>query len=87
MYFGTFGVFVIFNIGLVAPNSIATVVVLRFLAGSFGSSPLTNAGGVVADIFSAKERGLAMSIFSAAPFMGPVCGPIIGGTVMLKRHL
>jgi MFS family permease len=30
-------------------------------------------------LFSANERGLAMSIFSAAPFMGPVLGPIIGG--------
>jgi hypothetical protein len=41
--------------------------------------PLTNAGGVIADLFSANERGLAMSVFSAAPFMGPVLGPIIGG--------
>ncbi|KAK5050331.1 MFS siderochrome iron transporter 1, partial [Cryomyces antarcticus] len=30
-------------------------------------------------MFSASERGLAMSLFSAAPFMGPVFGPIVGG--------
>ena len=42
-------------------------------------SPLTNAGGATADIFEAKERGLALSVFSAAPFMGPVLGPILGG--------
>lgn len=80
LYFSTFAVFVVFNIGLTCPNNIATVIVLRFLAGSFGSSPLTNAGGVVADLFSARERGLAMSVFSAAPFLGPVVGPVIGGT-------
>ena len=53
--------------------------ILRFFAGAFGSSPLTNAGGVIADMFSAKQRGIAMSIFAAAPFLGPVLGPIIGG--------
>lgn len=53
--------------------------ILRFFAGAFGSSPLTNAGGVIADMFSAKQRGIAMSLFAAAPFLGPVLGPIIGG--------
>ena len=57
------------------PLTPTLVIILRFFAGSFGSSPLTNAGGVVADLFAAKERGLAMSVFSVAPFMGPVLGP------------
>ena len=52
---------------------------MRFFAGAFGSSPLTNAGGVIADMFSASQRGLAMSIFAAAPFLGPTIGPIVGG--------
>ncbi|KAK4893303.1 MFS siderochrome iron transporter 1, partial [Elasticomyces elasticus] len=30
-------------------------------------------------MFAANDRGLAMSLFSAAPFMGPVLGPIVGG--------
>jgi hypothetical protein len=55
--------------------------VLGFFAGAIGSSPLTNAGGVIADMFSANERGLAMTLFAAAPFMGPVLGPIVGGFV------
>ena len=55
------------------------MIILRFFAGAFGSSPLTNAGGVIADMFPAKQRGLAMSLFAAAPFLGPVLGPIIGG--------
>ncbi|KAL4913144.1 major facilitator superfamily domain-containing protein [Aspergillus aurantiobrunneus] len=52
---------------------------LRFFAGAFGSSPLTNAGGVIADMFPASERGLAMTLFASAPFFGPVLGPVIGG--------
>lgn len=61
-----------------APNMTA-LIVLRFFAGAFGSSPLTNAGGTISDLFNANQRGLAMSMFAAAPFMGPVIGPIVGG--------
>jgi MFS family permease len=81
LYITTYGMLTAFNAGAAGSQNIATVTVLRFLAGSFGSSPLTNAGGVIADMFPAKERGLAMSIFAAAPFMGPVLGPIVGGFV------
>jgi MFS family permease len=79
LYITTYGALTAFNAGAAGANSMTTLLVLRFLAGSFGSSPLTNAGGVIADMFSAKERGLAMSIFSVAPFMGPALGPIVGG--------
>jgi MFS family permease len=71
--------FAAFNAGCAGAQNMWTILILRFFAGSFGSSPLTNAGGVVADMFSAKERGLAMSLFSLAPFMGPVLGPLVGG--------
>ncbi|KAF1964914.1 MFS multidrug transporter-like protein [Bimuria novae-zelandiae CBS 107.79] len=79
VFFGTFLAFVAFNAGAAGSQNIWTLLILRFFGGAFGSSPLTNAGGVVADLFAAKERGLAMSIFSCAPFMGPVLGPIVGG--------
>jgi multidrug resistance protein len=81
LFIGTYAALTAFNAGAAGSQNIATVTILRFLAGAFGSSPLTNAGGVIADMFPAKERGLAMSIFAAAPFMGPVLGPIVGGFV------
>ncbi|KAI9931943.1 hypothetical protein MW887_009444 [Aspergillus wentii] len=68
-----------FNCGAAGAQNAWTLIILRFFAGSFGSSPLTNAGGVIADMFPAKQRGIAMSVFAAAPFLGPVLGPIIGG--------
>ncbi|KAJ5091461.1 hypothetical protein NUU61_006331 [Penicillium alfredii] len=68
-----------FNAGSAGAQNSWTLIILRFFAGSFGSSPLTNAGGVIADMFPAKQRGIAMSLFAAAPFLGPVLGPIIGG--------
>jgi MFS family permease len=66
----------VFNAGATGSKNIQTLIILRFLAGAFGSSPLTNAGGVIADMFPASHRGLATSIFAAAPFLGPVIGPI-----------
>ena len=81
LYVTTYGMLTVFNAAAAGSNSIATLIVLRFFAGAFGSSPLTNAGGVIADMFAARQRGLAMSLFAAAPFMGPVLGPIVGGFV------
>jgi MFS family permease len=63
-----------FNAGAAGSQNIQTLIILRFFAGAFGSSPLTNAGGVIADMFPATQRGMAMSVFAAAPFLGPVLG-------------
>lgn len=79
LFFITYGVLSAFNAGAAGSQNIETLVILRFFAGAFGSSPLTNAGGVIADMFPASQRGLAMSVFAAAPFMGPTLGPIVGG--------
>ncbi|TGO88333.1 hypothetical protein BPOR_0169g00120 [Botrytis porri] len=79
LFFGTYAMLTVFNAGAAGAQNIQTLLIMRFLAGAFGSSPLTNAGGVIADMFSACDRGVAMSIFAAAPFLGPVIGPIVGG--------
>ncbi|KDN67199.1 putative major facilitator superfamily transporter [Colletotrichum sublineola] len=79
MFFISYGLLTAFTAGGAGANSIATVLVLRFFAGSFGSSPLSNSGGVITDIFPDSERGLAVCFFSAAPFLGPTLGPILGG--------
>ncbi|OQE31605.1 hypothetical protein PENSTE_c001G02173 [Penicillium steckii] len=68
-----------FNAGAAGAKNIETLIILRFLAGCFGSSPFGNAGGTIADMFPASQRGIAISFFAAAPFLGPTIGPIIGG--------
>ena len=57
---------------------------MRFIKGAFGSSLLANAGGVVADIFEPRKRGLGIIVFSAAPLLGPVLGPVFGG--LISQH-
>lgn len=75
----SYGGFTAFIAGTTGAKNITTLLILRFLAGAFGSSPLTNAGGVIADLFNASERGFAMALFALAPFLGPTIGPIAGG--------
>jgi multidrug resistance protein len=81
LFVGTYAALTACNAGAAGSKNISTLIILRFLAGAFGSSPLTNAGGVIADMFPAKERGLGISVFSSAPFLGPTIGPIVGGFV------
>ncbi|KAE8313817.1 MFS general substrate transporter, partial [Aspergillus transmontanensis] len=79
VFFVTYMALAAFNAGTAGAPNIADLIIMRALAGTFGSSPLTNAGGVIADMFRAKERGIAMAIFAMAPFLGPSIGPIIAG--------
>ncbi len=79
LFFITYAALTAFNAGAAASQNIETLVILRFFAGAFGSSPLTNSGGVIADMFNASERGLATAVFAAAPFLGPSIGPIVAG--------
>lgn len=81
LFFGTYGVMTAFVAGAAGSQNVQTLLILRFFAGAFGSSLLTNAGGVIADMFPPAQRGLAMSLFALAPFMGPTIGPIVGGFV------
>lgn len=79
LFSGTYMALTAFCGGCVGAKNIETLLILRFFAGAFGSSPLTNSGGVIADMFPASQRGQATAIFAAAPFLGPVIGPIAGG--------
>ncbi|KAF5633177.1 major facilitator superfamily transporter [Fusarium sp. NRRL 25303] len=78
-FFVSFMALTAFNAGAAGAPTMAALIVLRFFAGSFGSSPLSNAGGVIADMFEARDRGLATALFAMAPFLGPTLGPIAGG--------
>lgn len=79
LFYTTFGALTALTAGCAGSTSIATLVVLRFLSGTFGASPMTNSGGIIADLFHPAQRGVGMTIFASAPFLGPVLGPIMAG--------
>ncbi|KAH0833550.1 hypothetical protein AYO21_05228 [Fonsecaea monophora] len=75
----SFTAYTAFSVAAACAPNIATLLALRFLASAFGSSSMTNVGGVIADMFSKKERGMATGMFVTAPFLGPALGPVAGG--------
>ncbi|GAA5887424.1 hypothetical protein JCM6882_002524 [Rhodosporidiobolus microsporus] len=79
VFIPTYLLFAIFHIPCALAKNVETLLICRFLAGFWGSAPLTNSGGIISDLFTASERALAMSLFALAPFAGPVLGPIVGG--------
>jgi MFS family permease len=40
---------------------------------------MTNAPALISDIWDNAQRGVAMGVFGAMPWLGPVIGPIVGG--------
>lgn len=74
-------IYVIFIIPCAVAKNIETLLICRFFCGIFASAPLTLAGGTISDIWDNEERGFAIALFAAAPYGGPVLGPIIGGFV------
>ncbi|RAH43191.1 MFS transporter [Aspergillus brunneoviolaceus CBS 621.78] len=79
LFLTTFSLFAVFNVAAAVAPNFGSLVAFRCLAGMFGSSPLTNSGGIVADLYSPETRGLAAVCYSGATFLGPVLGPIVGG--------
>lgn len=69
-FFFSFLLLSAFCAGCAGAQNIQTLLILRFLAGAFGSSPLTNAGGVVSDMFTSRQRGLALCLFASTPYAG-----------------
>jgi MFS family permease len=71
--------FVVFNVACAVASNLNMLIGFRFLAGVFGSAPLTNGGGTIADVVRQEHRGAAISSFVIGPLLGPVIGPIAGG--------
>ncbi|PWY98907.1 putative FLR1-putative H+ antiporter [Testicularia cyperi] len=78
-YLVTLFIFVILQIPTALVNNIAGLMILRFLAGLFGSPPLATGGASIGDIYSARKRPLAIGVWGLSAVCGPVLGPLIGG--------
>ncbi|KAJ4485233.1 MFS polyamine transporter [Lentinula aciculospora] len=73
--------YTLFILGQIFAPNIQTLLVTRFFSGFFAVAPLTIVGGLLADIWDAKGRGPATSVFAASVFLGPVLGPLVGGFI------
>ncbi|KAJ5718461.1 hypothetical protein N7488_004107 [Penicillium malachiteum] len=73
---------IMFSFSTATAKDTQTIMITRFFSGFFGGAPITNTGGVLADIWSPKQRGAAMVAYAMALVGGPVLGPIVGAAIV-----
>lgn len=85
IFYITFLLYLAFNFLCAFAPNFGSLLVGRFLTGTFVSAPLSNAPGVLADLWNPLERGNAMAGFSAIVYVGPAIGPVVAGFLQLKK--
>ncbi|KAI9041811.1 MFS general substrate transporter [Aspergillus affinis] len=58
--------------------------IFRFLSGIGGSAAMAIGFGALSDCWEPEQRGTAIAIYSLAPLLGPVVGPISGAWIAEK---
>lgn len=70
-----------FVFGTAVAKDLQTIMITRFFTGLFGSAPVTNTGGVMADLWSPRDRAVAMAGYAFAVAGGPLVAPVVGGAI------
>lgn len=70
VYVGSALLWTLFNLGCAKAQSIAVMIICRFLAGLFGCACLTNGGGTNLDIWRGVAISRAIALYSAVLFLG-----------------
>lgn len=83
----TFILYLAFNFLCAFAPNFGSLLVGRFLTGTFVSAPLSNAPGVLADVWRPLERGNAMAAFALMVWAGPALGPVISGFLQLTKDI
>jgi multidrug resistance protein len=73
--------YIVFNFACGFAKTKEQLIIFRLLAGLGGSAPLTLGSGVIADLFSPDERGVAVGMYSFFPVLGPAIGPVCGSFI------
>ncbi|KAL2827966.1 major facilitator superfamily domain-containing protein [Aspergillus cavernicola] len=73
----------VFTIACATAKDIQTIMLTRFFAGLFAASPISIVPAVFADLFSTAQRGIVMSVFCMAVFIGPFAAPFVGGFIAM----
>ncbi|KAF9464294.1 MFS general substrate transporter [Collybia nuda] len=79
IFLSAFFLYVCTQLGSALAKNTASVLVFRFLGGTFAACPLSNSGALISDIWDAETRGKALAIFAVTPFAGPALGPAVAG--------
>lgn len=76
LYLG-YAVFVMFQVPVGVAQILQTILICRFIIEFFGTSALAVVGGAFVDILGPVDRAMAVCLYAAATFVGPIFGPIM----------
>ncbi|KAJ5231826.1 Major facilitator superfamily domain general substrate transporter [Penicillium citrinum] len=81
VYLITMLLFLIFIMASALAPNLHSHLIFRFFAGFFGSTPLSCAGGTVADLWDPAQKAYAFPAYAIPAFSGPMIGQIIGSYI------
>lgn len=81
IYIITMFIYMLFLMACALAPTFGGHITLRFLAGFFGSTPLTVGGGTIADLWNPLEKTFGFPIYAFIGFSGPLFGPVIGSFI------
>ncbi|KAL2817760.1 major facilitator superfamily domain-containing protein [Aspergillus cavernicola] len=77
--------FTVFSVACAVSTDLGMLIAFRFFQGCFGSAPVTNGGGTIADLIVQEKRGGVIAIYALGPILGPVIGPVAGGYLVAAK--
>ncbi|KAL7929306.1 major facilitator superfamily domain-containing protein [Trichoderma chlorosporum] len=77
----------LFSIGSATCDTVAGLLITRFLGGVFGSAPVSNVAAALGDFYTAEHRGTAMSFYAICVVGGPTLAPLIGTAITANPHM
>lgn len=81
IYLSTMLLYLIFIMAAALAPNLHGHLIFRFIAGFFGSTPLSCAGGTVADLWNPAQKAYAFPAYAIPAFAGPVIGQIMGSYI------
>ncbi|KAK3688936.1 major facilitator superfamily domain-containing protein [Podospora appendiculata] len=71
-----------FSFGSATAKDLQTLIITRFFTAFFAAAPVTNTGGVMNDLFTPAQRGIALAGYAMAIVCGPIIGPIVSAALL-----
>jgi MFS family permease len=80
-----YAISVVLSFSTAVSKDVQSIMITRFFTGFFGSAPITNVGGVMADIWTPQDRAIAVTVYALTLVSGTVIAPIVGGAIEVKN--
>lgn len=84
VYISCFSIFSLLQIPTALSPKVEFLIVLRAIAGFFGSVGIANGGGTISDMYAPSQRAGVFGWYLLGPLLGPTLGPLFGGLIVTR---